>query len=235
MKSVDISLHHRLFPNINEDGWKFVSLLAVVSVALTMLWAPLGCISFIATIWCFYCFRDPIRVTPVLSDTVIAPADGVIVSITREKGPDALGLGNKNYTRICIYTGVFDVQINRIPIKGKVTKTYYDAGKPFTGNFDKNNLYNERSMFILRTAGNIDFAVRQTAVFCSRRIINKYKSNDEFLSGQRFGFMRGGGYVDLFIPDKTEPLVCVGQTMIAGETVVADIKSDAPRIEGEIR
>jgi phosphatidylserine decarboxylase len=234
MKSVNISLHRYLFPNINEDGWKFVSVMAVVSLTLTMMWFPLGCISFLCTIWCFYCFRDPIRVTPLLSDTVVAPADGLIVSITREKGPDALGLGNKNYTRICIFNSLFDVQINRMAIKGKVTKVFYDVGKLFSGSKDKNALDNERAMFAVRY-NNADFVLMQTATFCSKRIVNKYKVGDEFLTGQRFGFIRGGGYVDLFLPDKIEPLVCVGQTMVAGETIVADIKSDAPSIEGEIR
>ena len=96
MKSVNISLHRFLFPNINEDGWKFISAMAVVSLILAMLWFPLGLVSFMLTIWCFYAFRDPVRVTPVLSTAVLAPADGLIVAISREKGPDALGLGNKN-------------------------------------------------------------------------------------------------------------------------------------------
>ncbi|MBR1904560.1 MAG: phosphatidylserine decarboxylase [Alphaproteobacteria bacterium] len=235
MKSVDISLQRYLFPNINEDGWKFISVLAFLTVILAMIWLPLGLISLAVTIWCFYCFRDPVRVTPVLSDAVVAPADGFIVSITREKGPDALGLNNKNYTRICIFTGLFDAQINRIPIKGKISKTFYDAGKPFCGSLDKNDIGAERAMFVLRNPNNLDFVVQQTAVFCSKRIVNRYHSNDEFLAGQRFGFIRGGGYVDLFLPDKIEPLVCVGQRTVAGETIITDIKSDAPRIEGEIR
>lgn len=234
MKAVDVSLRRYLFPNINEDGWKIISVLALFSIVLAMLWIPLGGISFLITVWSFYCFRDPIRVTPVLSDAVVAPADGIVVSINREKGPDVLGLGNKNYIRLCIYSSLFDAQINRIPIKGKISKTFYDAGKCFSGTLNKNTLGNEKMLIALRSA-NYEFVIQQTATFCSKRIVSKVKIGDEFLTGQRFGFIRYGGYVDLFLPDKIEPQVCVGQQMIAGETVMASVKSDAPRIEGEIR
>jgi phosphatidylserine decarboxylase len=242
MKSVDISLQRYLFPNINEDGWKFISILTLLAVALATICLPCGLLVMALTVWCFYTFRDPARVTPIWSDAVVAPADGIIVSITREKGPDALGLGNKTFTRICIFTSLFDVQINRMPIRGKIIKTFYDAGKPFSGSFNKNDLNVERAMFVLRNPNKLDFAVQQTAVFCGKRIVNRYvtntydENNDEFLAGQRFGFVRGGYcYVDLFLPDKIEPMVCVGQKMVAGETIITDIKSDAPRIEGEIR
>ena len=122
MKAVDISLRRYLFPNINEDGWKFISALALVSIVLAMLWIPLGFLSFLVTILTFYCFRDPQRITPILSDAIVAPADGLVVSISREKGPDALGLGNRNFTRVCIYSSLFDSHINRIPLKGKIHK-----------------------------------------------------------------------------------------------------------------
>ena len=235
MKSVDTSLHQYFFPNINEDGWKFISIMAAISVILTLIWLPLGIISFLLTIWCFYCFRDPNRVTPVLSGAVIAPADGFVVSINKEKGPDALGLQNKNFTRLCIYVSVFDAPIQRIPIKSTVRKIFYDGGKNFSGSFEKNNLGNETMLFSLRHSEGLDFAMKQTATFCSKRIVDKIKVGDEFNAGQKFGFIRFGGYVDLFLPEKVEPQICVGQTMIAGETIIADIKSDAPRIEGEIR
>jgi len=235
MKFAKTSLHNYLFPNINEDGWKFVSVCALVSIVLSLVWFPLGCLSFVLTIWCFYCFRDVQRVTPVLSGAVIAPADGYIVSISREKGPDALGLQNKNFTRISIFSSLFDQHINRIPIKSKVYNTFYDAGKNFTGKFDKENIGNERMLITLRNSEGCEIVLQQTAVFCNKRIVDKVKYAKDFNSGERFGFIRFGGYTDIFLPDKVEPQVCVGQKMIAGETIMADIKSDAPRIEGEIR
>jgi phosphatidylserine decarboxylase len=235
MKSVDISLHHHFFPNINEDGWKFISILALLSLILVLIWFPLGCFSFFLTVWCFYSFRDPIRITPVVSDAVIAPVDGIIVSVTREKGPEVLGLGRKNFTRVGIFSSIFDTHISRMPIKCKINKTFYDAGKKFITSTDKNNIGNERMLIALKYNNSTDFVVQQTAVFCNKSIITKIKNSDEFLAGQKFGFTRFCAYTDIFLPEKTEPLVCVGQTMIAGETVMANINSDAPRIEGEVR
>ncbi len=235
MKAVDTSLRQYFFPNINEDGWKFVSIMAFFSIILALIWLPLGVISFLLTIWCFYCFRDPLRVTPVLSGAVIAPADGLVLSINKEKGPDSLGLQNKNFTRVCIFTGVFDSPIERIPIKSTVRKVFYDCGKNFSGSHNKNDIGNETMSFALKHSEGYDFAIRQTATFCSHRIINKLKVGEEYNAGQKLGFIRFGGYVDLFLPEKVEPQICIGQKMIAGETIVADIKSDAPRIEGEIR
>lgn len=235
MKSVDTSFQHYFFPNINEDGWKFISTMAAISLVLALLWLPLGCISFLVTIGCFYSFRDPVRVTPVLSGAVIAPADGYVVAISKEKGPDALGLQNKKFTKVSIFNSPFDVHINRIPIKSKVNKTFYDNGKNFTGSVDKNDLGNERFLFSLKQSEGFEFALQQTAVFCNRRIKNNLKKGDEFAAGQRFGFIRFGGYTDIYLPEKVEPQVCIGQKMIAGETIMADVKSDAPRIEGEIR
>ena len=231
MKSVDTSLHHYFFPNINEDGWKFISLLAFVSLIFALIWVPLGCLSFLITVWCFYSFRDPIRVTPVLSGAVVAPADGYVVAISREKGPDALGLDRKNYTKVSLYISQFDVNINRMPIKGLISKTFYDAGKNFSGSTTKN----ERMLIAVKHSSGIEFVLQQTSLFCSKRIVDNLKKGDEFVAGQRFGFIRFGGYIDLYLPEKIEPQVCIGQYLIGGETIVADIKSDAPRLEGEIR
>lgn len=235
MKSVDTSFHQYFFPNINDDGWKFVSAMAAVSLILALIWLPLGGISFLLTIWCFYCFRDPVRITPVLSGAIIAPADGHIVAINKENGPDALGLQNKKFTRVSIYSSLFDVHINRIPIKSKVNKLFYDCGKNYTGTTDKNFIGNEKMLVSLKQSEGFEFVLQQTAVFCNKRIVYNLKKGDEFNAGQRFGFIRFGGYVDIFLPEKVEPQVCVGQIMIGGETIIADIKSDAPRIEGEIR
>ena len=235
MKSVDTSLHHYFFPNINEEGWKFVSVLAFISLLFSLMWFPLGFFLFLLTVWCFYSFRDPVRVTPVLSGAVIAPADGYVVAINREKGPDALGLDRKHYTKVSLYISPFDVNINRVPLKSTVTKIFYDTGQKFSGSTTKNDIKNERMLIAFKHSSGIELILQQTALFCSKRIIANLKKGDEFAAGQRFGFIRFGGYVDLYLPEKIEPQVCVGQYLIGGETIVADIKSDAPRLEGEIR
>lgn len=233
MKNVDTSLHRYFFPNINEDGWKFVSIAAIASLVFAVFWMPLGLLMLAITIWCFYSFRDPARVIPLLSGAVVAPADGTVISITREKGPDALGLQSKNFIRICIYSSIFDVHITRFPIKAKVRNTFYFAGKKFSGSTEKNNLGNERFMAALQHSEGMEFILQYTAVFCTQRIISNLKKGDEHIAGQRCGFIRFGGYTDIFLPEKIAPQICVGQKTIGGETIIADIKSDAPRLEGE--
>lgn len=232
MKSVNTAFQ---IPDINEDGWKFVSAMVVFTVLAALIWLPLGAIFLVLSIWCFLSFRDPKRVTPLLSGAVVAPADGIIISIGKEKGPDCVGLQNKTFHKIRIYSNPFTVHINRMPIKAKTVNTFYDCGKKFSGSFKVDDLGNENFVAAFKHNEGYDFALRQIAVFCSRRIINKIKKSEEFITGQRIGSIRFGGYIDVFLPEKVCPLVCTGQTMIAGETVIADIKSDAPRIEGEIR
>ncbi len=235
MKSVNTSLRHYFFPNINEDGWKFISFFAFFSLIMAIIWFPLGCFSFLITIWCFYSFRDPIRVTPVLSSAVLAPADGYIIAINKEKGPDALGLSKRNFTKLCVYISPFDVNINRVPIKSTISKTFYDSGKKFSGSKEKNDIRNEKMLISFKHSSGLEFVLQQTSLFCSKRIVDNIKKGDELAAGQRFGFIRFGSYVDIYLPEKIEPQVCVGQYLIGGETIIADIKSDAPRIEGEIR
>ena len=232
MKSVNTAFH---IPDIDDDGWKFVSVMAVLTVVMALIWLPLGVAFLLLDIWCFLSFRNPDRVTPILSSVVVAPADGTIVAIIKEKGPDCLGLQNKKFHKIRIYSGWSDVHINRMPIKAKVGNVFYDCGKKFSGSFDVNNIGNEKFAAALKHSDGYDFALQQTAVLCSKRTVNKLKKGDEYLTGQRIGSIRFGGYVDIFLPEKVCPQVCVGQTVIAGETVIADIKSDAPRLEGEIR
>lgn len=232
MKSVNTAFQ---IPDINEDGWKFVSVLMVLAVLTALIWLPLGLVFLLLNVWCFLSFRNPNRITPVLSGAVVAPADGVIIAISKENGPDCVGLQNKNFHKIRIYSNPFAVHVNRMPIKSKISNIFYDCGKNFSGSFKVDNIGNENFVVAFRHSEGYDFALRQIAVLCSRRIVNKIKKGEEYLAGQRIGSIRFGGYVDVFLPEKVCPLVCVGQTLIAGETVIADIKSDAPRIEGEIR
>ena len=232
MKSVNTAF---CIPDINEDGWKFVSVMVLLTIIFALIWLPLGAVFFVLDVFCFLSFRNPERVTPVLSSVVVAPADGKIVAISKEKGPDCIGLQNKTFHKIRIYSGLCDTHIIRMPIKAKVGNVFYDSGKNYSGSFDVNNMGNEKYVFAFKHSEGLDFVLQQIAVLCNKRIVNKIKKGDEYLAGQRIGSVRFGGYIDIFLPEKACPLVCVGQTMIAGETIIADIKSDAPRLEGEIR
>ena len=235
MKFTKTYFHQFFFPKVNEDGWKFISFLAFFSVICSLIWLPLGIFSFIITVFCFYSFRDPQRITPVLSSLVLSPIDGYVIAINKEKGPEILGMQNKKFNRITIFCSIFDVNTVRMPIKAKITKLFYDCGKFLSKSFDKNNITNEKIFFALKNSDGMDFILQETTVFCAKRIACFVKKADELNAGQRIGFIRFGGYIDVFLPEKINPLVCIGQKMVGGETVIADIKSDAPRIEGEIR
>ena len=232
MKSVGTAF---CIPDINEDGWKFVSIMVVFTIIFSLIWLPLGALFFVLDFLCFMSFRNPNRVTPVLSSAIVAPVDGKIIAICKEKGPNCIGLQNKTFHKIRIYSGLCSTHICRMPIKAKIGNIFYDCGKIFSGSFNVNNIENERFVFSFRHSEGFDFALQQTSVLCSKRIICNIKKGREYLAGQRIGSIRFGGYVDIFLPEKVCPSVCVGQTMIAGETIIADIKSDAPRLEGEIR
>lgn len=232
MKAVNTAFH---IPDIDEDGWKFVSVMAVLTVILALIWLPLGMAFLVLDIWCFLSFRNPERVTPVLSSALVAPIDGVVIGINKEKGPDCVGLQNKSFYKIRIHSNLFCTHINRMPIKAKIGNVFYDCGKKLSASLRADNISNERYVFSFRHSEGYDFAIRQTALLCNNRIVNHLKRGEEYLAGQRIGSIRFGGYIDIFLPEKICLLACVGQTMIAGETIIADIKSEAPRIEGEIR
>lgn len=236
MKNIDISLAKYIFPNINQDGWKFVSIFAVVTALLGLLWAPLGVVGIVLTVWCYYFFRDPDRVTPDIKDVVVSPADGVVQMITRVTGPEELGLNNKTYNRISIFMSVFNVHVNRAPATGEILKTTYVKGKFFNATLDKASKDNERQLLSMKTSSGKTIAFVQIAGLVARRIICLAKEGDKFDAGQRFGWIRFGSRLDVYLPTDVEPLVCVGQTMIAGETILANLSADKQeRPQGVVR
>ena len=236
MKNIDISLHKYIFPNINQDGWKFVSIFAVATAILGILWMPLGLIGLVLTVWCYYFFRDPDRVTPDIKDVVVAPADGVVQMITRLSGPKELGLNNKTYNRISIFMSVFNVHVNRAPATGEILKTKYIKGKFFNATLDKASTDNERQLISMKTSSGKTIAFVQIAGLVARRIVCLAKEGEKYDAGRRFGWIRFGSRLDVYLPTDVEPLVCVGQTMTAGETILANLSAEKQeRTQGVIR
>ncbi len=236
MKEAPISLQKYIFPNINQDGWKFVSIFALVTAVLGVLWMPLGLIGLVLTIWCYYFFRDPDRVTPQIKDVVVSPADGVVQMITRVTGPQELGMNNKTYNRISIFMSVFNVHVNRAPATGEIVKTQYIKGKFFNASLDKASKDNERQLLSMKTASGKTIAFVQIAGLVARRIVCLAKEGDKYEAGERFGWIRFGSRLDVYLPTDVEPLVCVGQTMIAGETVLANLSAQTnERPQGVIK
>ena len=235
MKTIDISWRRYILPNIHNEGWKFVGIFAAVTALLAMMWEPVGWIGIALTIWCFYFFRDPERVTPEISDVVVSPADGIVQMITKVKAPEELGLGDQKFTRVSVFMSVFNVHVNRAPAEGKITKAVYVPGKFFNATLDKASKDNERQLLAMKTKSGKDIAFVQIAGLVARRILCEATEGQEYKAGERFGMIRFGSRLDVYLPEGVEPQVCLGQTMVAGESVIAHLKSDAAQVKGVVR
>ena len=222
-------------PPINRAGWPFIAIFAAVSVVLFVLWTPLGWIGVVLTLWCAYFFRDPDRVSPVRDGLIISPADGVIQQITRADPPAELEMGTGSRLRISIFMNVFNVHVNRIPAAGRVTRLAYIPGKFFNASLDKASEHNERQAVKMTTPDGAEIAFVQIAGLIARRIKCFLSEGQEVRAGERFGLIRFGSRVDVYLPKGAVPLVAEGQTTIAGETVLADMRAQEPARAGEIR
>ena len=235
MKTIDISWRRYILPNIHNEGWKFVGIFAAIPALLAMIWQPLGWIGLVLTVWCFYFFRDPERVTPDKPDLVVSPADGTVQMITKVKAPEELGLGDAKFTRVSVFMSVFNVHVNRAPAEGKILKSVYVPGKFLNATLDKASKDNERQILAMKTKGGKTLCFVQIAGLVARRILCEATEGMEYKAGERFGLIRFGSRLDVYLPEGVEPQVCLGQTMVAGETVIADLGSNAPQMKGIIR
>jgi phosphatidylserine decarboxylase len=219
--SITQSIRQQLVP-ITPEGYPFIGAFALVSLVLFWLWAPLGWIGTVLTLWCVYFFRDPPRVTPVREGLVVAPADGRVSQITTTAPPHELGLGSAPHLRISIFMSVFDCHINRSPVAGRVEKIVYQPGKFINADLDKASVDNERNSLVIATA-NTRIAVVQIAGLVARRIVCFVRETQPVGAGERFGMIRFGSRLDVYLPEGAAPLVAVGQIATGGETVLADL------------
>ncbi len=207
---------------INREGYKFIAIFAIVTLILFAIWVPLGWIGVILTLWCAYFFRDPERLVPLGEGLVIAPADGVVQLVGPAVPPAELGMGSDPRPRICIFMNVFNVHVNRNPVSGRVIALAYRPGKFVNAALDKASTDNERQSIRLRTEDGKEFAVVQIAGLVARRILCELTEGQGVRAGDRFGLIRFGSRVDVYLEPGMIPLVAPGQTTIAGETVLAD-------------
>jgi phosphatidylserine decarboxylase len=220
---------------IHPAGWPFIAIAAAATILLSWLWPPLGWLGAALTGWVAYFFRDPARVTPTRAGLIVSPADGVVQPILRAPPPAELGMGTEPLTRISIFLNVFDVHVNRVPADGEVVATNYRPGKFINAALDKASEDNERMSVRLRLPDAREIAFVQIAGLVARRIVCDLKPNQPVLAGARFGLIRFGSRLDVYLPDGVAPLVIAGQRAIAGETVLADLASDEPARTGEVR
>ena len=215
-----------VFVPIHRDGHKFLGIGLGLSILFFLIWSPVGWIFAILTAWIAYFFRDPDRITPLREGLVIAPSDGRIATIGRVTPPPELGLTGGDRVRISIFLSLFDMHINRAPVAGRVTRSVYVPGAFLRASSEKASDDNERRALVIETPGGAEVAVLQIAGMISRRIVTFAGEGDTVGVGQRFGLIRFGSRVDVYLPEGQSPLVAVGQRMVAGETVIADLTSD---------
>jgi len=217
-------------PIIAKEGLPIVAVFVLIGAALTAAaWhfggpgvgAAVAGAALVMTLWCLWFFRDPARHTPADPALVIAPADGVVVSVSPAPPPPELGLTEAAPQRVCIFMNVFNVHVNRAPVAGTIAAAQYREGKFFNASLDKASEFNERFSIAVRTASGHLIGSVQIAGLVARRIVRKVKPGDTLRAGQRYGLIRFGSRVDVYIPAGSQVQVKLGQITKAGETVIA--------------
>ena len=226
--SIINSVRSQLAP-IHPQGYPFIGGFALASLILFFIWTPLGWIGTLATAWCAYFFRDPVRVTPLREGLVVSPADGRVSRVVNAVPPPELGLSERPLPRISIFMSVFDCHVNRSPMSGRIERMVYRAGKFINADLDKASEDNERNALIIATA-RVRIGVVQIAGLVARRIVPFVREGQTVAAGDRIGMIRFGSRLDVYLPEGGRALVAEGQTAIAGETVLADLTvNDAGR------
>ena len=208
---------------MHPEGYRFVGIFAVLTLVLFALWEPLGWLGLGLTIWCYYFFRDPVRSVPLAPGLVVSPADGVVSLIETVAPPPELGMGPEQLTRVSVFMNVFNCHVNRMPVGGRLVAIAYRPGKFFNASLDKASSDNERNGLAIEMADGRKIAVVQIAGLVARRIVCFAKQGQALETGARFGLIRFGSRLDVYLPSGVAPLVGLGQTMVAGETVLADL------------
>ena len=210
----------KIFPKIHAEGYKFLVIAGIITIVLYNFSDFLGLIGFVITIWVYYFFRDPERVTIDNDNYLVSPADGEIIKVEEVDGPRELGLENKKFKKISIFMNVFDCHVNRTPCGGKIEEILYKPGKFLNASLDKASEDNERNYYKIKDPQNNDIVVVQIAGLIARRIVCESSKDQELKQGDKIGMIRFGSRADVYY-ENYEPLVKVGQRAISGETLLA--------------
>lgn len=230
-----MTIRQTMFTPTHKAGWPFILGFALATILLSLLWEGFAFIGLVLTLWCVYFFRDPIRSVPMRSGLIVSPADGRVTAII-EACPLPLELRavtdtsnddeDGDYTRVSIFLSVFDVHVNRSPISGTVRKVVYKPGQFLNAGNERASLENERCAALVEIAGGKQVGFVQIAGLLARRILCDLQEGQEIRTGERYGIIRFGSRVDVYLPQGVAPMVCLGQRMIGGETVLADLNSN---------
>ena len=210
----------KIFPKIHNEGYKFIIIFAIATIILYFINGFLGFIGLVLTIWCYYFFRDPERISIGDDNFLTSPADGVVLQVMDTNGPKELGLENKQMKKISIFMDVFDCHVNRSPCSGAISEILYKPGKFFNASLDKASEDNERNYYKIKNSDGEEIIVVQIAGLIARRIVCETSENEELNQGDRLGMIRFGSRVDIYF-ENYNPLVRINQKTIAGETLLA--------------
>ena len=209
-----------VFPKIHIEGYKFLAIAIFVTIFLYSLSSFMGLVGFVLTIWMYYFFRDPERISINDDSYLTSPADGEVLMVHEVDGPNELNLSDKKFTKISIFMNVFDCHVNRAPCEGKISEILYKPGKFINASLDKASEDNERNYYQIKNNIGENIIVVQIAGLIARRIVCEATKDQELKQGERIGMIRFGSRADIFF-ENYKPLVKVGQKTIAGETLLA--------------
>jgi phosphatidylserine decarboxylase len=210
----------KIFPKIHPEGYKFLVIVIVLTIFLYFFSSFLGLLGLFLSVWVYYFFRDPERISINDDNYLVSPADGLVLQVYETLGPKELGLENKKFTKVSIFMNVFDCHVNRTPCDGKVSEIVYKPGKFFNASLDKASEDNERNYYKIINNQGEDVIVVQIAGLMARRIVCEISEDQNLKQGDRIGIIRFGSRVDIYFENYI-PLVKVNQKTIAGETLLA--------------
>ncbi len=222
--SIIDSIRAQLVP-ISSHGYPFIAACAVATILLFWLWAPLGWIALILTIFCAYFFRDPTRIMPIRDGLIVAPADGRILKVDEAVPPAEMELSEQPLPHVAIFLSLFDCHVNRSPTAGRIERVVRRQGTYQAADEDKAAEENERNGLVIVNEAGTKFGVVQIAGMIARRIVCTVREGGQLGVGERIGIIRFGSRVDVYLPAGARPLVAEGQRAVAGETVIADLSN----------
>jgi phosphatidylserine decarboxylase len=210
----------KVFPKIHSEGYKILAIAIFITIFLYFLSTFLGLLGLVLSIWVYYFFRDPERISINDDNYLTSPADGEVLMVHEVDGPKELNLENKKFTKISIFMNVFDCHVNRTPCEGKISEIIYKPGKFLNASLDKASEDNERNYYKITNKAGEDIIVVQIAGLIARRIVCESFKDQELKQGERIGMIRFGSRADVYF-ENFKPLVKIGQTTVAGETLLA--------------
>ena len=210
----------KIFPKIHSEGYKFLVIVIALTIFLYFFSSFLGLLGLFLSVWVYYFFRDPERISINDDNYLVSPADGLVLQVYETLGPKELDLENKKFTKVSIFMNVFDCHVNRTPCDGKVSEVIYKPGKFFNASLDKASEDNERNYYKITNNQGEDVIVVQIAGLIARRIVCEISKDQNLKQGDRIGIIRFGSRADIYFENYI-PLVKVNQKTIAGETLLA--------------